>query len=32
MNATIELESAEGKKLEIKADKISFSLMCLASK
>ena len=28
-NATVELESKEGKKLEIKADKISFSLMCL---
>ncbi len=27
--ATIELESVEGKKLEIKTDKISFSLMCL---
>ena len=27
--ATIELESKEGKKLEIKTDKISFSLMCL---
>ena len=27
--AMIELESTEGKKLEIKTDKISFSLMCL---
>ena len=31
-NALIELESFEGKKLEIKTDKISFSLMCLNPK
>ena len=31
-NAVIELESFEGKKLEIKTDKISFSLMCLNPK
>ena len=31
-NAQIELESFEGKKLEIKTDKISFSLMCLNPK
>ncbi len=31
-NAFIELESFEGKKLEIKTDKISFSLMCLNPK
>ena len=29
---SIELESFEGKKLEIKTDKISFSLMCLSPK
>ncbi|MAJ24646.1 MAG: DNA polymerase III subunit beta [Rickettsiales bacterium] len=31
-NARIELESFEGKKLDIKTDKISFSLMCLNPK
>ena len=31
-NALIELESFEGKKLEIKTDQISFSLMCLNPK
>ena len=31
-NSLIELESSEGKKLEIRTDKISFSLMCLSPK
>ena len=31
-NALVELESFEGKKLEIRTDKLSFSLMCLNPK